>query len=129
MEPGNRNFKALVIMFGEENTSLELLIREKVSQLVEEFSQLNPDKEWLQGEGTPIISVCQADVDYVGHEIFHENYCLFLVGDIDSDLAFRIRHNVQKKNLMKLLFLFSCCLQKNLRPKLSLRERPIFVTA
>lgn len=89
MEPGNRSFRALVVVFGGNPEYLSSLIEGRILQLLDYWSYLDPDKQWvwLEGEGTPNISVCQADHTVLSRNFFDGYDYYFLAGELDSKEA------------------------------------------
>lgn len=61
MEPGRKDFKALVLVFGPESERLAMAVEDKAHRLLQTFADLDPEKQWcpLKGEGSPTIAVCQ----------------------------------------------------------------------
>jgi len=106
MEPGRRDFKAAVVVFGESSQALAQHIEKKVKGLLRRFSHLNPDSEWLQGEGTPVIAVLQGDSNRIGLNSLFEYECVFLAGALDAEYVEKYRNYLQGQALEKGPFVF-----------------------
>ena len=106
MEPGRRDFKAAVLVFGESSQALAQHIEEKTHGLLGRFSHLNPDSEWLQGEGTPVIAVLQGDSNHIGLNSLFEYEYVFLAGTLDAEYVDKCRAYLQRQDIDKAPFVF-----------------------
>lgn len=106
MEPGRRDFKAAVVVFGESSQALAQHIEKRAQELLKRFSHLNPDSEWLQGQGTPVIAVLQGDSNHIGLNSLLEYECVFLAGALDAEYVEKCRHYLQRQDLEKGPFVF-----------------------
>ncbi len=106
MEPGRRDFKAAVVVFGESSQAVAQHIEEKVQGLLRRFSHLNPDSDWLQGEGTPLIAVLGGDSNRIDLNSLFEYECVFLAGALDAEYVEKCRDYLQRQDFEKRPFVF-----------------------
>jgi len=86
MEPGKSSFRALVLVFGSESESLTHLIEDKIFQLLDYRTNIDPDKQWvwLEDEGLPEIRVCWAEYTIKSRDAYEGYDYYFLAGELDS---------------------------------------------
>jgi hypothetical protein len=128
MEPGNRSFRALALVFGKLNSGLAKKTEDKALELLNSFSKLDSDFEWLQGEGPPRIDVYQADYCDISHDSFLDYDCVFLAGDLDAQQVFKIRKALQKKEPYEFPFFVFLLPTKEFMPKF-IFERETHISA
>ncbi len=103
MEPGKSSFRALVLVFGSESENLTHFIEDKIFQLLDYRTNIDPDKQWvwLEDEGLPEITVCWAE-DTINSRDAYEGYdYYFLAGELDSGEVAGIRKMIRECFLEK----------------------------
>ncbi|WP_144311442.1 hypothetical protein [Desulfonatronospira thiodismutans] len=94
------------MVFGERSQALAQYIEEKTQGLLKRFSHLNPDSEWLQGEGTPVIAVLGGDSNRIGLNSLFGYECVFLAGALDAEYVEKCRDYLQRQDFEKGPFVF-----------------------
>lgn len=107
MEPGMRSFKALVLTFGINSVDLAHAVEDRVFQMMNYWSDLDPDRQWvsLKGEGRPMINICSADNTVLSRDAFEGYDYIFLTGELDSPQVLKVRETIRQIYIHENIFI------------------------